>query len=103
MRKGIDLFFRDKRPSGIFDYWLSYSYMIPNGEFLNYPVALQPSFVANHHLALVTKKFITEWKTGFNLTYSWASAGLTTISVRMRATSLSSPTRGKTRLQQPEF
>lgn len=71
--KGIDLFFRDKKTIRDFDYWLSYSYIDSKREFLNYPVALQPSFVANHTASLVTKKFITEWKTGFNLTYSWAS------------------------------
>jgi hypothetical protein len=71
--KGIDLFFRDKKTIKDFDYWVSYSYIDTKRDYLNYPVRLQPNFVATHTASVVTKKFITEWKTGFNLTYSWAS------------------------------
>jgi hypothetical protein len=71
--KGLDIFFRDKKTIKEFDYWISYSYIDTKRDYLNYPVHLQPSFVARHTASVVTKKFITEWKTGFNLTYSWAS------------------------------
>jgi hypothetical protein len=71
--KGVDLFFRDKKTIKEFDYWISYSYIDTKRDYLNYPIQLQPSFVATHTASIVTKKFITEWKTGFNLTYSWAS------------------------------
>jgi vitamin B12 transporter len=71
--KGIDVFFRDKKTIKDFDYWVSYSYVDTKRNYLNYPMALQPNFVANHTASLVTKKFFTDIKTGFNLTYSWAS------------------------------
>ncbi|MBS1920107.1 MAG: TonB-dependent receptor [Bacteroidetes bacterium] len=71
--KGIDLFFRDKKTIKDFDYWISYSYIDTKREYLNYPVPLQPSFVANHTASIVTKKFFTDLKAGFNATYSWAS------------------------------
>lgn len=71
--KGIDVFFRDKKTFKDFDYWISYSYIDTRREYLNYPVQLQPSFVANHTASIVTKKFFTNLKTGFNVTYSWAS------------------------------
>jgi vitamin B12 transporter len=71
--KGIDIFFRDKKTIKEFDYWISYSYIDTKRDYLNYPGQLQPNFVAQHTASLVTKKFFTEIKSGFNLTYSWAS------------------------------
>jgi vitamin B12 transporter len=71
--KGLDLFFRDKRTIKDFDYWLSYSFINTKRDYLNYPGQLQPNFVATHTASVVTKKFFMDIKTGFNLTYSWAS------------------------------
>lgn len=71
--KGIELFWRDKKTIKNVDYWISYSYLDTKREFLNYPTQLQPGFAANHTASLVTKKFVTKWKTGFNTTYSFAS------------------------------
>jgi hypothetical protein len=71
--KGIDLFFRDKKTIKDFDYWISYSFIDTKRDYLNYPGQLQPNFVAKHTASVVTKKFFTDIKTGFNLTYSWAS------------------------------
>ncbi len=71
--KGIDIFFRDKKTIKDFDYWISYSYIDTKRDYLNYPIQLQPNFVANHTASVVSKKFFTKIKTGFNLTYSWAS------------------------------
>lgn len=71
--KGIDLFFRDKKSIKDFDYWISYSYIDTKRNYLNYPDQLQPGFVANHTASVVTKKFFTGLKAGFNVTYSWAS------------------------------
>jgi hypothetical protein len=71
--KGVDVFFRDKKTIKDFDYWISYSYIDTKRDYLNYPDQLQPNFVATHTASVVTKKFFTKLKTGFNLTYSWAS------------------------------
>jgi vitamin B12 transporter len=71
--KGLDLFFRDKKTIKDFDYWISYSFIDTKRDYLNYPNQLQPNFVAKHTASLVTKKFFMDIKSGFNLTYSWAS------------------------------
>jgi hypothetical protein len=70
---GLDLFWRDKKTFKDFDYWISYSYINTKREFMNYPVKLTPDFVATHTASLVMKRFITNWKTGFNLTYTFAT------------------------------
>ena len=71
--KGIDVFFRDKKTIKDFDYWVSYSFIDTKRDYLNYPDQLQPNFVARHTASVVTKKFFMDIKSGFNLTYSWAS------------------------------
>lgn len=72
--KGIEVFFRDKKTIKNIDYWLSYSYLDTQRNYLNYPQTLTPKFAAKHTLSIVAKKFVPTWKTGFNLSYSFASA-----------------------------
>lgn len=71
--KGIELFWRDKKTLKNIDYWVSYSYLDSKRNYLNYTESLFPSFAAKHTLTVVAKKFITNWKTGFNLSYNYNS------------------------------
>jgi hypothetical protein len=71
--KGFELFLRDKKTIKNFDYWISYSYLDTKRDYLNYPGKLQPYFAAPHTASIVTKRFVTEWKAGFNLTYTYAT------------------------------
>ncbi|MEO8854072.1 MAG: TonB-dependent receptor [Ginsengibacter sp.] len=71
--KGIEFFWRDKKTIRNFDYWISYSYLDTKRDFLNYPFAIEPSFVAKHTASLVMKKFVTPMKTQFNASYTFAS------------------------------
>ncbi len=70
--KGLELFWWDKKSFKNFDYWVSYSYLDSKRDFMNYPVRLQPTFVAEHTLNVVMKEFILDWKTGFNLSYTYS-------------------------------
>ncbi|HRP55521.1 TonB-dependent receptor [Agriterribacter sp.] len=71
--KGIEFFWRDKKTFKDFDYWISYSYLDTKRDFVNFPYAIQPNFAAKHTASLVMKKFVTSWKTGFNMSYTYAS------------------------------
>ena len=71
--KGIELFWRDKKTIKNVDYWFSYSYLDTKRDFLNYPTAIQPSFAATHTAAFVFKRFVLPIKTGFNLSYNFAT------------------------------
>ncbi len=71
--QGIELFWRDKKTFKNVDYWFSYSYLDTKRDYNNYPMQLQPSFAANHTASLVVKRFVMKWKTGFNVTYSYAT------------------------------
>ena len=71
--QGLDFFWRDKKTFKNFDYWVSYSYLDTKRQFLNYPTKLVPNFAATHTASLVMKRFIIDWKTGFNVTYTYAT------------------------------
>jgi len=70
---GLELFLRDNKTFKNVDYWISYSYLDTKRDFLNYPRVITPSFATNHTAALVVKKFVLPWKTGFNLSYNFAT------------------------------
>jgi vitamin B12 transporter len=71
--KGLELFYRDKKTFKGVDFWVSYSFLDTKRDFLNYPKAITPPFAASHTAALVIKKFVTKWKTGFNVSYNFAT------------------------------
>jgi len=71
--KGVELFLRDKKTFKNIDYWISYSYLDTKRDYLNYPQELEPNFAAHHTASVVMKRFITKWKAGFNVTYSFAT------------------------------
>lgn len=71
--RGVDVFFRDKKTIKNLDYWISYSYIDTKRDYLNYTEELQPNFAATHTASLVTKRFFTKLKAGFNATYTFAT------------------------------
>ncbi|HZK63924.1 MAG TPA: TonB-dependent receptor, partial [Puia sp.] len=71
--KGIEFFWRDKKTFKNFDYWISYSYLDTKRDYLDYPGMITPNFASKNTVSIVAKRFITDWKTGFNLTYTYAS------------------------------
>jgi vitamin B12 transporter len=70
--KGVELFYRDKTTIKGLDYWISYSFLDTKRNFLNYPIAVQPTFAARHNGSLVVKKFYNSILTGFNISYTYS-------------------------------
>ena len=71
--QGVELFWRDKKTFKNFDYWISYSYLDTKRDYLNYTGQLMPNYAATHTASIVTKRFFTDLKAGFNITYSFAT------------------------------
>ena len=71
--KGVEFFWRDKKTIKNFDYWISYSYLDTQRDFLNFPFAITPNFAAKHTASLVTKKFVQSLKMNFNASYNYSS------------------------------
>ena len=71
--KGIEFFWRDKKTIKNLDYWISYSYLDTERDYLNFPYAIAPNFAAKHTASLVLKKFVQKWKMNLNGAYNYAS------------------------------
>lgn len=71
--KGLDLFWRDSKTIKNLDYWISYSFIDSERDFRNYETQVTPSFVANHNFSVVTKYFVSKWKSQISATYSFNS------------------------------
>lgn len=71
--KGIDLFWRDGKTIKNLEYWISYSYIDTKRDYKNFPVAVTPSFVADHNLSIVTKYWISDWRSQIGFTNSFSS------------------------------
>ncbi|HSK14218.1 MAG TPA: TonB-dependent receptor, partial [Phnomibacter sp.] len=71
--QGLEVFWRDKKTFKNFDYWITYSWLNTEREYLNFPYSMQPSFAADHTANLVVKRFFTKLNTQFNMNYQFAS------------------------------
>ncbi|HET9824288.1 MAG TPA: TonB-dependent receptor, partial [Chitinophagaceae bacterium] len=71
--KGFEFFWRDKKTLKYLDYWVSYTYLDTKRDFLNFPYATTPNFAAKHTASIVIKSFVLPIKTGFNISYTYAS------------------------------
>jgi len=71
--KGIDLFWRDGNSIKNLEYWVSYSYINTKRDYKNYTDEVTPSFVADHSFSVVTKYWISGWKSQLGLTHQFSS------------------------------
>ncbi|TDE02388.1 TonB-dependent receptor [Flavobacterium hiemivividum] len=71
--KGLDLFWRDGKTIKNLEYWISYSYIDTKRDYKNYPTPVTPSFVSDHSLSVVTKYFITDWRSQVGFTNSFST------------------------------
>lgn len=71
--KGLDLFWRDSNTIKKLEYWISYSFIDFKRDFRNYESQVTPSFVANHNFSIVTKYFLSKWRSQISATYSFNS------------------------------
>lgn len=70
---GLDVFWRDNTTFKNTDYWVSYSYLDSQRDFKNYKTEAQPNFVNTHNFSMVAKHWISDWKSQFGLSYTYAS------------------------------
>jgi len=72
--EGIDVFWRDKGTFKSTDYWISYSWINAERNYKDYPMAAIPSYVSEHNLSVVYKRFFEKLHTFASVTYSFASS-----------------------------
>lgn len=67
--QGIDFFFRDNTSIKNMDYWVSYSYLDSQRQYLNFPEQARPSFASPHNVSLVGKYFVEDLKSQIGLSF----------------------------------
>jgi hypothetical protein len=70
---GFDLFFRDKKTIRNGDYWISYSYLNTERNYLNYPQTAVPSFASKHNISVVYKHWFSKLRSMIGGSFSYAS------------------------------
>ena len=70
--KGAELFWRDKKTIKNIDYWVSYSYLDSERDFMNYPMSLKPNFASQHTVSVVAKRFFPKMKLQTNMSFNYA-------------------------------
>lgn len=71
--KGVDLFWRDGTTFKNLEFWISYSYIDSERDYKNFPTQATPSFIANNSLSVVTKYWISDWKSQIGFTNSFST------------------------------
>jgi len=71
--KGLDLFWRDGYTIKNLEYWVSYSFIDTKRDYKNFKTEATPSFVAEHTLSIVTKYWISDWKSQIGFTHSFST------------------------------
>jgi hypothetical protein len=71
--KGFEFFWRDSQSIKNIDYWISYSFLDTERDYLQFPRAAIPSFASQHNLSIVYKHFISALKMQLGATYSFSS------------------------------
>ncbi|WP_298506966.1 TonB-dependent receptor [uncultured Maribacter sp.] len=70
---GVDVFWRDNKSIKNLDYWISYSYLNSERDYLNFEKKATPNFAPNHNFSLVTKYWINDWRSQVGASYSYGS------------------------------
>ena len=70
---GFDLFFRDKKTIKKGDYWVSYSYMDTERDYLQFDDYAVPTFASKHNLSVVYKQWFTKIRTLFGASFNYSS------------------------------
>ena len=71
--QGLDLFWRDNTGIKNLDYWLSYSFLDTQRDYLNYPEEAQPNYATKHNLSVIGKYWIDGIKSQIGLAYNFSS------------------------------
>lgn len=71
--KGIDLFWRDGNSIKNLEYWVSYSFIDTKRNYQNFTSEVTPSFVASNSVSLVTKYWISDWKSQVGFAHQFST------------------------------
>ncbi len=71
--RGLDLFYRDQKSIKDGDFWISYSFLDSERQYLYYPIKAVPRFVSSHNLSIVYKHYFAKLRTQLGATLTYGS------------------------------
>jgi hypothetical protein len=71
--RGVELFWRDNQSIKNVDYWVSYSFLDTERDYIHFPQSAIPNFASKHNFSIVYKHFVSVLKTQLGATYSYSS------------------------------
>ncbi len=71
--QGFDVFWRDQTTVKGLDYWITYSYVDTKRLFQNYIATATPTFISNHNVSVIAKRYFETISTNVGLTYTFTS------------------------------
>ncbi|MCU0451087.1 MAG: TonB-dependent receptor [Bernardetiaceae bacterium] len=71
--RGLDLFWRDQQSIKGLDYWVSYAWVDTRRLYQNFLAQATPTFIAEHTVNVVARKYVTSLSTSFNASWAWAT------------------------------
>ncbi len=71
--QGFDLFYRDNKTLKETDFWITYSFVDSERNFLNFENRVTPTFAPKHSASVVMKRFFQPLKSQLGFSYSWNS------------------------------
>lgn len=70
---GLDLFLRDNKTIKNGHYWISYSYLSTERNYLNFPKKTVPGFASQHNVSIVYKQWISSLKSQVGTDFSFTT------------------------------
>ncbi len=70
---GLDVFWRDNKTIKNLDYWVSYSYLNTERDYINFREKATPNFAPKHNFSIVTKYWISDWRSQVGFSHSFGS------------------------------
>ena len=70
---GFDFYFRDRKTIKNGDYWISYSFLNTERNYLDYPVSATPSFASAHNISVVYKHWFSKLRSQLGATFTYGS------------------------------
>ena len=71
--QGFDIFWRDQKTVKGLDYWITYSYVDSKRLFQQFRVEATPTFISDHNVSLIMKRYFEKISTNIGLTYTVSS------------------------------
>lgn len=71
--QGFDVFWRDQKTVKGLDYWITYSYVDTKRLFQNYLTRATPTFISDHNVSFIAKRWFQKITTNVGLTYTISS------------------------------